>query len=76
MQILNLEREFEMMGMKRNKMVKEYWSRLVFIIKQIKLLSGEFSIHRIVNKPLVTLLECYETKRNLKILKISQNYQF
>ncbi|XP_074337504.1 uncharacterized protein LOC141674700 [Apium graveolens] len=49
MQILNLKREFEMMRMKNNADVKEYGSRLMSIVNQIKLL-------------LVTLPERYETK--------------
>lgn len=62
MQILNLKREFEMMGMKNNEGVKEYGSRLMSIVNQIKLLGGEFPSQRVVDKLLVTLPEKYEGK--------------
>ena len=62
MQILNLKREFEMMRMKNNEGVKEYGSRLMSIVNQIKLLGGDFSSQRVVDKLLVTLPERYETK--------------
>ncbi|CAH9077240.1 unnamed protein product [Cuscuta epithymum] len=62
MQILNLKREFEMMGMKSNEGVKEYGNRLMSIVNQIKLLGGDFSSQRVVDKLLVTLPERYETK--------------
>lgn len=62
MKILNFKREFEMMGMKSNEGVKEYGSRLMSIVNQIKLLGGDFSSQRVVDKLLVTLPERYETK--------------
>ncbi|CAH9130550.1 unnamed protein product [Cuscuta epithymum] len=62
MQILNLKREFEMVGMKSNEGVKEYGNRLMSIVNQIKLLGGDFSSQRVVHKLLVTLPERYETK--------------
>ncbi|XP_074355222.1 uncharacterized protein LOC141693926 [Apium graveolens] len=62
MQILNLKREFEMMRMKNNEGVKEYGSMLMSIVNQIKLLGGDFSSQRVVDKLLVTLSERYETK--------------
>ncbi|XP_017239901.1 uncharacterized protein LOC108212690 [Daucus carota subsp. sativus] len=62
MQILNLKRELEIMGMKSNEGVEEYGSRLISIVNQIKLLGGEFSSQRVVDKLLVTLPEWYETK--------------
>ena len=71
MQILNLNWEFEMMGMKSNEGVKEHGSRLMSIVKQIKLLGEEFSGQRVVDKLLVTLPERYETK--ISSLEISQN---
>ncbi|XP_074326842.1 uncharacterized protein LOC141664787 [Apium graveolens] len=65
MQILNLKREFEMMRMKNNEGVKEYGSRLMSIVNQIKLLGEDFSTQRIVDKFLVNLPERYETKVSL-----------
>lgn len=62
MQILNLKREFEMVKMKTSEGVKEYGNRLMSIVNQIKLLGGEFSSQRVVEKLLVTLPERYETK--------------
>ena len=62
MQILNLKREFETMRMKSNEGIKEYASRLMSIVNQIKLLGGDFSSQRVVDKLLVTLPEKYETK--------------
>ncbi|XP_021854466.2 uncharacterized protein [Spinacia oleracea] len=62
MQILNLKREFEMMGMKSSEGVKEYGSRLMSVVNQIKLLGGEFTSQRVVDKILVTLPEKYEGK--------------
>ena len=55
MQILNLKREFEMMGIKCGEGVKEYGSRLMSICNQIKLLGGEFHDQRVVDKLLVNL---------------------
>ncbi|XP_074352344.1 uncharacterized protein LOC141691507 [Apium graveolens] len=62
MQILNVKREFEMMRMKNNEGVKKYGSRLMSIVNQIKLLGGDFSSQRVVDKLLVTLPGRYETK--------------
>ncbi|XP_074351735.1 uncharacterized protein LOC141690878 [Apium graveolens] len=62
MQILKLNKEFEIMRMKSNEGVKEYGSRLMSIVNQIKLLGGDFSSQRVVDKLLVTLPERYETK--------------
>lgn len=62
MQILNLKREFEIMRMKSNEGVKEYGSRLMSVVNQIKLLGGEFTSQRVVDKLLVTLPEKYEGK--------------
>ncbi|XP_074378642.1 uncharacterized protein LOC141720189 [Apium graveolens] len=62
MKILNLKREFEMMRMKSNEGVKEYGSRLMSIVNQIKLLGGDFSSQRVADKLLLILPERYETK--------------
>ena len=50
------------MRMKSNEGIKEYASRLMSIVNQIKLLGGDFSSQRVVDKLLVTLPERYETK--------------
>ena len=50
------------MKMKSTEGVKEYGSRLMSIVNQIKLLGGDFSSQRVVDKLLVTLPERYETK--------------
>ena len=62
MQILNLKKEFEIQKMKESESVKEYGSKLMTIVNQIKLLGEEFSPQRIVEKLLVSLPERYESK--------------
>ena len=48
--------------MKDSVSVKEYGSKLMSIINQIKLLGEDFPIQRIVEKLLVSLHERYESK--------------
>ena len=75
MQILNLKREFEMMSMKKSEGVKEYGSRLMSIVKQIKLPGGDFPSQRAVDKLLVTLSSKYEQRFPLlRIQKIYLHY--
>ena len=62
MQILNLKKEFEIQKMKESESVKEYGSKLMTIVNQIKLLGEDFPTQRIVEKLLVSLLERYESK--------------
>ena len=62
MQILNLKKEFEIQKMRESESVKEYGSKLMTIVNQIKLLGEDFPIQRIVEKLLVRLLERYEYK--------------
>ena len=42
MQILNLKKEFEIQKMKESESVKEYDSKLMTIVNQIKLLGEDF----------------------------------
>ena len=62
MQILNLKKEFEIQKMKESESVKEYDSKLMTIVNQIKLLGEHFPPQRIVEKLLVSLPERYESK--------------
>ena len=62
MQILNLKKEFEIQKMKESESVKEYGSKLMTIVNQIKLLGEDFPTQRIVEKLLVSLPEKYESK--------------
>nr|XP_017216792.1 PREDICTED: metal-nicotianamine transporter YSL1-like [Daucus carota subsp. sativus] len=54
MQVLNLKREFEMQRMKGNKTIKEYVSKLMSIVNQIRLFGETFANERVVDKILVT----------------------
>ena len=51
-----------MISIKKCEGVKEYGSRLMSIVNQIKLLRGDFPSHRVVDKLLVILPSKYETK--------------
>ena len=62
MQILNLKKEFEIQKMNESESVKEYGSKLMTIVNQIKLLGEDFPTQSIVEKLLVNLLERYESK--------------
>ena len=42
MQVLNLKREFEMQRMKGNETIKEYVSKLMSIVNQIRLFGETF----------------------------------
>ena len=62
MQILYLKKEFEIQKIKEFESVKEYGSKLMTIVNQIKLLGENFPTQRIVEKLLVSLPERYEYK--------------
>ncbi|XP_017239473.2 uncharacterized protein LOC108212259 [Daucus carota subsp. sativus] len=62
MQILNLKREFEMQRMKGNETIKEYVSKLMSIVNQIRLFDESFARERVVDKILVSVPEKYESK--------------
>ena len=62
MQILNLKKEFEIQKMNDSESVKEYGSKLMTIVNQIKLLGEDFPTQSIVEKLLVNFLERYESK--------------
>ena len=62
MKILNLKKEFEIQKMKEFESVKEYGSKLMSIVNQIKLLSEDFPTQRFVEKFLLSLVEMYEFK--------------
>ena len=62
MKILNLKKEFEIQKMKESESVKQYGSKLMTIVNQIKLLGEDFPTQRIVEKPLVSLPKRYESK--------------
>ena len=62
MQVLNLKREFEMQRMKGNETIKEYVSKLMSIVNQIRLFGETFASERVVDKILVSVPEKYESK--------------
>ena len=62
MQVLNLRREFEMLRMKQNETIKEYFDRLLMIVNKIRLLQEDLPDKRVVEKVLVSLLERFEAK--------------
>jgi len=61
MQVLNLRREFEMLRLKENETIKEYFDRLLLVVNKIRLLK-DLPDKRVVEKVLVSLLERFESK--------------
>lgn len=59
-QIMNLTREFETLGMKDLEKVKDYVNKLMRVVNQIRLLGEDLSERRVVQKALVSLLERFE----------------
>ena len=61
-QVLNLKREFEVQNMKESESIKEYGSKLVSIVNQIRLLGEKSLDERTVEKLLANLPKRYEAK--------------
>ena len=62
MQVLNPRREFEMLRMKQNETIKEYFDRILMVVNKIRLLQEGLSDKRVVEKVLVSLPERFEAK--------------
>ena len=62
MQVLNLRREFEFLKMKENESIKDFTTRLLNVVNQIRFLGEQLSDTRIVEKVLVALPERFESK--------------
>ena len=62
MQVLNLRREFEALKMNDSETIKEFMSKLMKVVNQIRLMGEEFLDSRIVEKILVVLPERFESK--------------
>lgn len=60
MQVLNLMREFEVLKMKEDEVMKDYVDKLMKIVNQVRLLGAELSDARIVEKVLVSIPERFE----------------
>jgi len=62
MQVLNLRREFEMLRMKENETIKEYFDRHLMLVNKIRLLQEDLPDKREVEKVMVSLPERFEAK--------------
>ena len=60
--LLGLKREFEMLRLKEGEKLKDYSSKLMEIVNQIRLLGEDFPDHRVVEKILVSLPDRFEPK--------------
>lgn len=58
--MLTLKREFEMLKMKDGDFVKDYASKILQVINQIRLYSEQFDDDKVVEKILISLLEKLE----------------
>ena len=65
MQVINLRREFEVLKMEEDEIVRQYTDKLRKVVNQIKLLGEELTDKRIVEKVLVSLPEKFESKISL-----------
>ncbi|XP_028797054.1 uncharacterized protein LOC114752480 [Neltuma alba] len=61
MQMLNLVREFELQKTKESETIQEYSDKLLRIANKVRLLGGEFTDSRIVQKLLVIVPKRFET---------------
>lgn len=62
MQILNLNREFEMWKMKERETIKEYNNKLLSMVNKVRLRGKDFFDDQIVQKMLVSMPEKYKFK--------------
>jgi len=57
-----LEIEFELMKMRDNEYVKDYSSRLIDVVNQMRLLCKAFADHKVVEKIMVSVPQKFEAK--------------
>ncbi|KAL6348908.1 hypothetical protein AAG906_033564 [Vitis piasezkii] len=60
--LLTLKREFELMKMKDNESVKDYSSRLMDVVNQMRLLGEAFIDQKVVEKIMVSVPQKFEAK--------------
>ena len=60
--LLTLKREFELMKMKCNESVKDYSSRLMDVVNQMRLLGEAFTDQKVVEKIMVSVPQKFEAK--------------
>ncbi|XP_016558016.2 uncharacterized protein LOC107857677 [Capsicum annuum] len=60
--VLALKREFELLKLKDSDSVKEYSSKLMDIVNQIRILGENFSDQKVVEKIMVNLSDKFESK--------------
>ena len=60
--LLILKREFELMKMKDNESVKDYSSRLMDVVNQMRLLGEAFTDQKVVEKIMVSVPQKFEAK--------------
>ena len=60
--LLTLKREFEMLKMKNSDSVKDYTTKLMYIVKQIRLAGEQFSDQRVVEKIMMSVPDKFEAK--------------
>ena len=60
--LLTLKREFDMLKMKNPDSVKDYTTKLMYIVKQIRLAGEQFSDQRVVEKIMVSVPDKFEAK--------------
>ncbi|KAL6321724.1 hypothetical protein AAG906_031237 [Vitis piasezkii] len=60
--LLTLKREFELMKMKDNESVKDYSSKLMDVVNQMRILSETFTYQNVVEKIMVSVPQKFEAK--------------
>ena len=60
--LITLKREFEMLKMKDSDSVKEYTTKVMTIVNQIRLAGEDFLNQRVVEKIMVSVLNRFESK--------------
>jgi len=60
--LLTLKREFEMLKMKDEELVKDYSSKVLELVNKIRLLGEAFPDERVVEKMMISLLAKFESK--------------
>ncbi|XP_021900038.1 uncharacterized protein LOC110816234 [Carica papaya] len=60
--LLTLKREFELLRMQEEKSIREYSTKFMNLINQIRLLREEFKDQRVVEKMMISLPEMFESK--------------
>ena len=60
--LLTLKREFELMKMKDNESVKDYSSKLMDVVNQMRFLGEAFTDQKVVEKIMVSVPQKFEAK--------------